>query len=325
MNITGTNTGSADLQALVGGFDKVVVSGDSTYLTVGGGWGTNNGDDLQIDASALATATTFKLDDGGIILVNNLDIIGGHGNNDINLATSSGNQTVDLTASDTIVAFVGSYENQVYLGTGVNNLTGGNNNNSIESRGSASTITLGDGNNDINLWLGTGIGGYDTVNLGNGSNTVLGSRNHHITVNAGNGANTISGGDLVDNIIVGGGGNLLNGGWEADSFTVTSAGSADGFVYNSIIDSQLGSGDSITGFTHAEDVINLSALSMTNFTVTSGIYAMETYGTGAGTDASAYFATDTHMLYIDSDGSGAADMEIELVGVATIDLGDFIP
>jgi hypothetical protein len=323
LNITGTNTGSADLQALVGGFDKVVVSGDSTYLTVSGG-GTNNGEDLQIDASALATATRFKLDDGSWSLANTFDIIGGHGNNDINLAASSGNQTVDLTASDTIVAFVASYENQVYLGTGVNNLTGGNNNNYIDSRGSASTITLGNGNNEISVLLATGSGGYDTVNLGNGSNTVLGSANHHITVNAGNGNNSIFGGDLSDNITVGGGGNMLVGYDGADSFFVTSAGNADNFKYYSNTNSQVGSGDSITGFTHGEDVIDLFGLTMTNFTVTSGVASLTTFNSGAGFDASAYFATDTHMLMIDSDGSGAADMEIELVGVATIDFGDFI-
>jgi len=115
-------------------------------------------------------------------------------------------------------------------------------------------------------------------------------------------------GGLGDDVLIGGGG--------ADN--LTGGGGADRFIYTATTDSGPGAGrDTIAdfdAFSPAEDIVLQGLLTGTfNFIGADS----NAFGTG---NTEARFNDTSKILQIDSDGNGAADMEITLSGVALVDL-----
>lgn len=207
--------------------------------------------------------------------------------------------------------------------------------------GKTDTVTAGDGDNIITI--GAGNSGKATVTLGNGNNTVnlTGTQGKDI-VTVGNGNNNIIGGDGADTINVGSGNNSVKGGMGADVITfaahtgkvgtVVMSASGDTGANNATVTqtSELANTfDVIKGFT-AGDKIDLSAINA-GFYGTSGlvlagtnlaavdnkvVFVTGTYDATAGTFTYSASGADTAVTYDTTTGSAAVTGEtIILVGV----------
>ena len=146
-----------------------------------------------------------------------------------------------------------------------------------------------------------------------GSDAIDGFGNEVGNVLTGNQAsNLLSGGAGNDTLIGNGGGDTLTGGSGADRF-----------VFNAVSDSPFGSASSqITDFSHAEsDQIDLSAI------VTGAADQHFHFNTGSGFSYQAgeliYTSVgSTTFLQGDIDGDGAADLQIGIRGLVTLQASD---
>ena len=132
------------------------------------------------------------------------------------------------------------------------------------------------------------------------------------------GDDTVYGGAGNDNIYGGAGNDKINGGAGADN--LTGGAGADVFYYHKILDSNLEAWDVITDFDATEDKLQFDSDLQTGIFNYRG--SLDFTGGNDNTEARLVGTT----LYIDVNGSGEADMQIELTGVDAGQLGsdDFI-
>ncbi|MFP6849672.1 MAG: hypothetical protein VCA57_13315 [Pseudomonas sp.] len=133
-----------------------------------------------------------------------------------------------------------------------------------------------------------------------------------------NAGNVLSGGAGNDLIIGGTGDDVIIGGVGAD--TLTGGGGHDTFTFTSLKDLGLNANqDVITDFTSGEDKLNFAALKGWSF---NGM-GEENHATGTK-QLWAVVDGDDLIVYGNSGGSNAEDFSIKLVGVSTLDAGDFV-
>ena len=141
-----------------------------------------------------------------------------------------------------------------------------------------------------------------------------------------------------DRIIAGLGADILTGGAGGDVFVFTSindsAPDQSGLINNGSLSPLGGQGlrDIITDFTHGVDKIDLSAIDAN--TLAAGNQAFTWRGTGNFTAAPGQLierlydpvgtANDKTIIYGDINGDARADFQIELTGLKTITVSDFI-
>jgi Ca2+-binding RTX toxin-like protein len=141
-------------------------------------------------------------------------------------------------------------------------------------------------------------------------------------------ADELLGSKSADMIEAGGGGDMITGRGGADDLTGSKK-AADEFIYIKKGDSAAGNGhDTIIGFEHNKDSIDLSGLSPAN-----GAHAFIFKGEGPLKNAG-----DLHFILHDSkgtdndftmieanlDGKGGPDLQIELEGLVHLSKGDFV-
>ncbi len=148
----------------------------------------------------------------------------------------------------------------------------------------------------------------------------------------GTAGNDILSGDTGNDILNGvGGDDLLNGGSGLDTLNgglgldkLTGGTEADRFVYSSLADSLRGaSRDVITDFSTLQlDKIDVSAIDANPVLGGNQAFAFVAAFTGAA--GQVLFDSASHVAQFDQNGDGFADMEIELIGVASMTATDFI-
>ncbi|MDD2357131.1 MAG: DUF4214 domain-containing protein [Thiovulaceae bacterium] len=288
-----TDSSWADLSALVGGFEHVVMeqsTSASEYIENTGA--VNAGDALTIDASAMANTydvnnvmTSHSYFDLSLTnaTTNNFTVTGADGENYIDLNNNTGSLTLDLSNSTVmggvyenglavsntfsdVVTNVGidySFDNYVSSQGSTNTVTLGDNNSEVYLYGTAANHVTG-GNGDNYIYLDSGvINATDSVTLGDGNNQI--DVYDASTIAVGNGNNSIAGSDAVDTITVGTGSNNIEGFLGADTINLAatrSTGAHDTIYYSTSADSSGVNTDVINNFIGGTggDVINLNGV-----------------------------------------------------------------
>jgi serralysin len=111
----------------------------------------------------------------------------------------------------------------------------------------------------------------------------------------------------------------------AGTDTCIGGGGADTFDFNAVSESLVGSSRDVVHFNRAElDKIDLSTIDA-NTSTTSTNQAFKFIGTAAFTSAGQLrYDTSTGVLQANTGGTLAADLEVKLVGVTSMQAGDFI-
>jgi Ca2+-binding RTX toxin-like protein len=221
----------------------------------------------------------------------------------VSLALTTAQDTVSA-GTDTVSGFenlIGSDWDDMLTGSTANNvIEGGQGNDTISggagfdtaSYASSSGVTV---SLAITVEQDTGGAGYDTLI---GMEHLLGSAyGDALTGNAA--ANQLTGGLGSD---------VLTGGLGVDSF-----------IYTSLLDSEVGSADTLTDFSAAQnDRINLSAIDANTLTAGNGAFSFignDVAFSGAG---QLRFDSFTQTLQANVDADLGADMEIVLTGVSSL-------
>ena len=197
----------------------------------------------------------------------------------------------------------GTGDDRLIGGTGSDTLLGGSGADRIEGSSSDNVMNGGSGADVL-----TGGSGNDRILGGSGNDQLTGNGGADI-LHGGLGSDVISGGAQNDRIIGGLGQDSLTGGTGADTF-----------VFETASDSRLGSAnrDIITDFDYAEgDRLDVSAFDGASFVGTGG------FSGGANEIRYEVSGGDSHV-FVDRDGDGVADMEIELLGVSSLSADVFI-
>jgi len=181
-------------------------------------------------------------------------------------------------------------------------------------------ILAGGGNDIIRGSAGNdtlhGGAGNDVLNGGEGDDVISGSSGNDLIL-GGNGNDILSGGAGNDVIRGGAGNDRIMGGAGAD-FMAGEAG-ADVFVYTSVLDSPFrpdAGSDTISGFSSGEDKLLFQGMRQGQFS-----FLGEDDFSGTGNSEA---RVENGVLYVDTQGTGVADMEIALNNANTLQQGDFI-
>ena len=274
------------------------------------------------------------------------DTINGMGGDDT-LSGSDGNDSIDGgtgndkldggTGNDTLL---GGDGNDFMRGAdGDDSLVGGAGNDTLEGGLGADTMVGGAGDDSylvrdasdvvvedagagrdlvrsaIDYALGANV--EDLYLVGNGSTRGFGNELDN-RIDGNDGKNVIDGGEGNDNIYGGGGLDRMYGGEGNDLFR-----------YTAVSDSGIGAGnrDIIFDFQEGED--RISVVSFDGDLARDGNQAFKFYGTDAlkanGLGQVNYQQVSGHTIVnFDVDGNGAADFQIDLVGLHNLTAGDFI-
>jgi len=200
--------------------------------------------------------------------------------------------------------------------TGNDSLQGDAGDNTFQGYGGDDTIDGGAGNDYI-----VGGGGGDVLRGDGDDDTILGDDGNDL-IGGGDGADVLAGGAGADSVYGGAGEDRVNGGVGAD--LLFGGGDADTFVYTDTAQSTLAFRDNIADFAGA-DVVDVSAIDAnTNF----GGNQVFTYIGGAGFTAAGQLRFIDNgvngFILGDTDGDGAADLNIQVDGVLAMSAGDFI-
>ncbi|MES2942672.1 MAG: DUF4347 domain-containing protein [Pseudomonadota bacterium] len=218
-----------------------------------------------------------------------------------------------------------SLDNLIYAGAG---------NNVLDGLGGTDTVSYLHAQSGVNASLAltgaqtTGGSGSDT--LANFEN-LSGSR-YGDTLRGNSAANLLDGLDGDDRLIAGAGADTLLGGVGQDTLTggsgrdVLSGGAdSDVFDYNALSETSVNSAswDVITDFLRGQDLIDLSSLDADTGTGDDDAFIAVIDGAASFT-AAGQLKFSGGVLYGNTDADATAEFAIELTGVATLDLADFI-
>ena len=236
---------------------------------------------------------------------------------------------VSGAASDRLTGY--SLANRLDGGAGNDILIGGLGDDTLAGGENADTADWSAATGAILFTLVTG-GGVTANVAGIGKDTLFGMEN----LIGGSADDTLSGDDFANKLTGNGGLDKLKGRGGADQLTggasadyLTGGDGADSFDYNFITDSTVAKAgrDIIIDFNeNATDKIDLSTIdAITGGGLANDAFTFMAAGpiTGLGQVKFATTATKT-FVFINTTGSNAADMFIELLGVHVLDAADFI-
>ena len=322
------NAGTDTIRTTLASLTLVANVENLTYIGSGNFTGTGNG-----LLNTLTGGTGDDTLDGG---VGDDKLFGGDGVD--NLFGGEGIDTLDGGAG--IDTMNGGNGNDTYIVDDVADViietaTSGT---SDKVRTGLSAYTLGDHLEGLaytgtGSFTGTGNGLANAMVGGSGADTFYGMGGGD-DIRAGLGADTIYGGDANDKLYGEGGDDFLYGEAGNDYFyggagadTLTGGAGTDYYVLNTLADSGVGAAlrDVITDF-DALDVIDLRLIDAN--TGAGGDQAFTFIGTAAFTNTAgqlrySYDGVDTHV-FGDVNGDGAADFEVLLNGLVTMNAGDFL-
>ena len=306
-----TNDGGSD--TIEGGLGNDSIAGDTLVRGAGsvgnsnfGGadliYGDADGDLIAGDLLVVDFATGTSNDGGDDI------IYGGAGNDtifgDTNDIDNDGGDDTIYGGDDDDLIFGNSGDDALDGEDGNDTIFGDAGNDDLDGGDGDDSLLGGDGNDDLNGGVGA-----DTLEGGIGNDDLIGGEGAD-QLFGGNGDDTLSGGSGVDTLSDGAGSDTIRGGDDGDIINLAGDGSTDTIVFLDIDDA----GDVVTGFDSADpaaggDVIDLAALLDTG-----------TFGPG-GSLADAIMDGYVELvdnggnaeIYVDLDGSGAADSQPVLV------------
>ena len=242
-------------------------------------------------------------------------IVGGSGTDTVSFQTATSGVSLSLITGGT----VGDAEGDTY--SGIENVTGSDYSDEINTTDDANTIRAGDGNDIVNALGGNdslfGEEGADTLNGGAGNDNMFGEEGNDTVsgddgndfIDGGDGTDTLNGGSGLDTINGGDGNDILNGGEDGDLLTggdgadtLTGGDGVDIFVF-SAGESLVGAEDTITDLAGGEQIV----INMHTFVGTSAF-------TGTGNLEVRYTSGTTTLIEIDRDGDGVADEAISITG-----------
>jgi VCBS repeat-containing protein len=248
-------------------------------------------------------------------------------------------ETFAVTANDgattnVVITVNGHTDAPAYTSPPVYTGTGDPNDNDGSGNGTGQNLTGGSGADTI-----YGGGGTDTIN-GNGGDDIIYAGSGNDTVDGNNGGDRVYGGSGNDNITGSNGDDIIVGGYGAD--TLTGRNGNDTFVYIR----QQDTGDTITDFSRQvnnTDKIDLSGGTSTVGAIADPSHYATFYCTAAGwlgdlgSDPGAPAAVGNHQfgyhynattnlttIYIGTDSTAGADMEIYLQGNIALSTSDFL-
>ncbi|WP_276544470.1 DUF4347 domain-containing protein [Pseudomonas laurylsulfatiphila] len=229
---------------------------------------------------------------------------------------SSNVENLRVLATGTANSTGNSLNNLIYAGSGNNSLDGaaGIDTASYAYAGSAVSVSLA-----IDAAQATGGSGSDT--LLNFENLTGGNFNDILTGSTT--ANTLSGGAGNDTLNGGAGNDLLLGGTGVDRLNGGSG--ADRFDFNALSEMGLGVLRDVLGdFKTSEgDKLDLSTLDANTATATNEAFIFIGSST-FGSNAAGQLRFASGMLYGSTDADSAAEFEIQLLGVSTLNTTDLI-
>lgn len=163
--------------------------------------------------------------------------------------------------------------------------------------------------------------GYDVIDAGTGHDLVWGGSGRD-TINGGGGNDKIWANEGADWVVAGGGDDFIVGGPGRDWLTGNAG--FDTFVYNDVLESAPGATwrDVITDFTSGEDIIRLYWLDANALTPERDTFVY--VGAADFSQTAGELRMSSGMIEADVTGDGVADMQIEVLGVATLAEADFI-
>lgn len=306
-----------------------LISGGNGWDTIRGGGGSDvlfgdNGNDSLFGDGAWDTLHGGEGDD----LLN-----GGTGIDTASYALAASGVTVDLSVTesqdtsgagfDTLVSIenlAGSTYRDTLVGNEFANLLNG---------GSGSDVLVGGAGDDRLV----GGNGWDRMFGDDGSDNLDGGAGNDL-LKGGNGADVLVGhwgNDLLDggsqnDTLDGGDGNdVLVGSWGVD--TLSGGTGADIFIFDDGHSGKwIGNSDLITDFSRIEgDIIDLSAIdAMIGNGDDTFAFIGDTEFSGAAGELRAYRQGNDTFVAGDTDGDGAADFYIKLVGQIDLTAGDFV-
>ncbi|MFM9935674.1 MAG: calcium-binding protein [Novosphingobium sp.] len=308
--------GEAGNDTLIGGEGNDYLSGGDGNDSLDGGLGSNtlaggNGNDLYRSAQGLAVTGIVEQSGGGIDTLESAVSVTVLAANVENLKIVNPNPDVTLTGNGNDLA-------NVIIGHDGNNWLSGNGGNDAINGNGGNDFIYGDGGND-KLYGGFG---NDIMNGGDGYDTVDGEYGNDV-LHGGGSSDVIDGGDGNDRIYGDGGDDRLIGGTGSNTF-----------VFATTADSFIGSGiDKILDFSKGFDKIDLNLIDANaglagNQAFTwAGMALPET--AHAGNAWGQFFEATTYnpsfvRVYGDVNGDGTADMQIDVVGVTTLNADAFI-
>ncbi|WP_299929949.1 M10 family metallopeptidase C-terminal domain-containing protein [uncultured Pelagimonas sp.] len=154
--------------------------------------------------------------------------------------------------------------------------------------------------------------GDDSLRGDSGGDTLYGNSGEDL-IRGTSGNNVLSGGNDNDRLYGDSGNDRIIGGTGRD--VMTGGADADTFVWRSESESPNGSGrDQVTDFQRGSDHLDLSDLHDDLVFVT----------TSTGRAGQVWYDQGQDLVQVDLDGSGTADVSIELLGVSSLTAGDFI-
>ena len=315
--------------------ENLILAGDAAINGLGNGL-----------ANALTGNTAANTLNGGA----GADTMTGKGGADTYVVDNAGDKVVELAGdagTDTVLSIISysiadtAVENLTFIGSAdlnglgnglANALTGNNGANTLNGGTGADTMTGGAGsdtyvvdNSGDRCIEANGAAGTDLV-LSTTSYSLAGSHLENLTLIGP--ANTYGFGNSIANAITGNGGaNLLDGMGGAD--TLTGAGGADTFMFRTLADSGLGSArDIITDFAEGTDKIDLSLLDANTRAGATGDQAFSFINGSAFTGQAGQLRQVTvngnTIVEGDVDGNRAADFQIQLNGLHTLQATDFV-
>jgi Ca2+-binding RTX toxin-like protein len=200
-----------------------------------------------------------------------------------------------------------------------NTLAGNGVNNVMLGRDGADTVTGGAGDDRMR-----GDGGDDLVQGDEGDDLVRGGAGAD-TVYGGEGDDTLTGDAAGDRLFGDDGDDVLTGGAGRD--TLYGGADADSFVFRFATDSAVGSTlrDLIVGFETGLDLIDLRQMDASS--LLTGNQAFTFIGTGAFTSVAGQLRAihgTSSVIQGDVNGDGVADFELQLNGIATVNVNDIL-
>jgi len=307
-------TGSGGNDTLDGGAGNDTLLGGAGNDTLIGGMGSDllsggAGDDTLVYSADSSWSSAYVVQNGGspdAPISNGEQItITGFSNSYDAFEGGAGYDTVVLGSGNDVLALDDGFSaNPLGIATarisGVEEINGGNGNDAIDltsDRFTYSDVTLKGGSGNDVLWSSAG---NDFLYGGIGNDNLFG-------------------GSGIDQLFGEAGNDRINGGRGVDQ--LTGGAGSDRFIYKSILDSGIGTGnrDTITDFSHAQDRIDLSAFTGTFSFLGTGAF------TGGAAPQARYFddGADT-IVQADANHDGVVDFEISLAGHHTLVSTDFV-
>ncbi|WP_323771421.1 calcium-binding protein [Antarctobacter sp.] len=335
--VRNTGTLTSDQTAAISTSNDSAVSLFNSGLIIGGAGtalstGTTKVDRVtnlgQIEGNVLLAGGNDVMVNGGTV-IGNVDL---GSENDLFRATGDGivtGQVIGQTGNDTLI---GANGNDNFAGLAGADLLVGHGGDDTLSGGADADLLSGNAGDD-SLDGGTE---NDTINAGGGNDTLLGGDGDDVLsgqagddlIDGGLNNDILDGGDGVDTLLGGAGDDQLRGRDGVDFLTggagrdVLSGGSdADTFVFGALTDSVVGANrDVIVDFEKGIDIINLVNVvpGVLSFRGTAGFTA-----SGTAELRLQETAGGSTLIWVDADGNGTVDMEINVAGVQGLTADDF--